>query len=144
MTLSLAMQADDAALIEKHQLESLRMVGEADAFAKKLLAADPDAADAYLTLGTANYVIGSLPALKRFFLHVKASTATSAAASSSSPSQRRAAGTSGPLRRSSWRWPALREKRPAVARIQLMEPVAEFPRNLLFGAELATLDAFSR
>lgn len=28
-------------------------------------------ADAYLILGAANYIIGSLPALKRFFLHFK-------------------------------------------------------------------------
>ena len=52
MTLRLGMQADYTALIEKRQLESLSMIGEADTFARKLLAVDPDAADAYLTLGT--------------------------------------------------------------------------------------------
>ena len=71
MTISLGMQADYASLIEKHQLESLGMIRKADAFAKRLLAVDPDAADAWLTLGAANYIIGSLPALKRFFLHFK-------------------------------------------------------------------------
>ena len=64
MTLSLGMQADYASLIEKHQMESLGMIREADKFAKKLLALNPDAADAYLTLGAANYIIGSLPALE--------------------------------------------------------------------------------
>ncbi len=68
LTLSVGMQADYASLIEKHQLESLRMIREADRYAKKLLAVAPDAADAYLTLGAANYIIGSLPAPKRFFL----------------------------------------------------------------------------
>ena len=38
MTLSLDMQADYASLIEKHQVESLGMIPEADKFAKKLLA----------------------------------------------------------------------------------------------------------
>ena len=38
---------------------------------KGLLAANPDAADAYLTLGAANYIIGGLPAFKRCFLHFK-------------------------------------------------------------------------
>ena len=71
MTLSLGMEADYASLIEKHQLESIQKIREADKFAKKLLAVNPDAADAYLTLGVANYIIGSLPALKRFFLHFK-------------------------------------------------------------------------
>jgi hypothetical protein len=71
MTLSVGMQADYASLIEKHQLESLRMIREADQFAKRLLTVAPDAADAYFTLGAANYIIGSLPTLKRFFLHLK-------------------------------------------------------------------------
>jgi hypothetical protein len=32
---------------------------------------------------------------------------------------------------------ALREKKPEVARMQLKEPVAEFPQNPLFANELA-------
>lgn len=68
MTLSLGMQADYASLIEKHQLESLRMIRDADKFAKRLLLVNPNAADAYVILGAANYIIGSLPAFKRFFL----------------------------------------------------------------------------
>jgi hypothetical protein len=71
MTLSFGMQADYAALIEKQQIESLAMIREADKFAKRLLAIDPDAADAYLTLGAANYIIGSLPWFKRAFLRVE-------------------------------------------------------------------------
>ena len=37
MTLSLGMRADYASLIDKHQVESLRMIREADKFAQKLL-----------------------------------------------------------------------------------------------------------
>ena len=33
-----------------------------------MLKVAPDAADAYLDLGTANYIIGSLPGTKKFFL----------------------------------------------------------------------------
>jgi len=44
------------------------MIREGDAYAKKLLAVFPEGADAYLTLGPANFIIGSLPAHKRFFL----------------------------------------------------------------------------
>ena len=68
MTLSLGMQADYASLIDKHQLDSLKMIRQADTYAKKLLVIAPDAADAYLGLGTANYIIGSLPGIKKFFL----------------------------------------------------------------------------
>ena len=68
MTLSVGMQADYASLIDKQQLDSLKKIREADKYAKKLLAIAPDAADAYLGLGTANYIIGSLPGIKKFFL----------------------------------------------------------------------------
>jgi hypothetical protein len=68
MTLSVGMQADYASLIDKHQVESLKMIREADKYAKKLLVVAPDAADAYLTLGAANYIIGSLPGLQKLFL----------------------------------------------------------------------------
>ena len=64
MTLSVGMQADYASLIDKQQLDSLKMIGVADTYAKKLLVVNPDAADAYLGLGTANYIIGSLPGLE--------------------------------------------------------------------------------
>ena len=67
MTLSLGMQANYASLIDKHQLDSLKKVREADVYAKKLLAVAPDAADAYLGLGMANYFIGSLPGAKEVF-----------------------------------------------------------------------------
>jgi tetratricopeptide (TPR) repeat protein len=70
MTLSLGMQANYASLIDKHQLDSLKKVRDADVYAKKLLAVAPDAADAYLGVGMANYFIGSLPGTKKFFLSI--------------------------------------------------------------------------
>jgi hypothetical protein len=56
MTLSSGMQADYASLIDKYQVESLKMIKDADRYADKLLAVAPDAADVYLTSGTANYM----------------------------------------------------------------------------------------
>ena len=44
------------------------MIRDADDYAKKLLVVASDAADAYLTLGAANYIIGSLPGDKKLFL----------------------------------------------------------------------------
>ncbi len=62
------LQADYTALIEKHHLESLKFTRKAETFARELLAQKPDSADAYLALGISNYIIGSLPAYKRFVL----------------------------------------------------------------------------
>jgi len=144
MTLSLGMQADYAGLIEKHQLESLGMIRDADTYAKRLLAVDPDAADAYLTLGAANYIIGSLPALKRLFLHFKGI----AGDRSEGIQQLEIAATRGrylrPFAKILLALAALREKKTALARIQLAELVAEFPENNLFVTELAKIDTLAK
>ncbi len=140
MTLSLGMQADYASLIEKHQVESLAMVREADKFATKLLTADPDASDAYLTLGAANYIIGSLSVFKRFFLRLRGISGDKTVG----VLQLEIAATRGhylrPFAKILLAMVALRENRTALARIQLKELVAEFPENPLFLRELAKLD----
>lgn len=141
MTLSFGMQADYAALIEKEQIESLAMIREADKFAKRLLAINPDAADAYLTLGAANYIIGSLPWFKRAFLRFKGIKGNKRRGIE----QLEIAAARGrylrPFAKIILAMAALREKRFALARTQLLELVAEFPQNPLFVSELAKLDA---
>lgn len=143
LTLSLGMQADYASLIDKKQIDSLRMIREADKCAKKLLAVVPEGADAYLTLGTANYVIGSLPAGKRFFLRFAGIRGDNLLGIK----QIGIAAASGrylrPFAKILLALAALREKKPDVARIQLTELVAEFPQNSLFASELAKLNASS-
>ena len=140
MTLSLGMEADYASLIDKHQLDSLKMIREADKYAKKLLVAAPDAADAYLGLGAANYIIGSLPGIKKFFLGFagihgdkKVGIQQLAIAADHGHYLR-------PFAKILLALAALREKKPELARIQLKELVAEFPENTLFASELAKLD----
>ena len=105
MTLSLGMEADYAALIDKHQKESLKMIRDADKYAKKLLAAAPEGTDAYLTLGTANYIIGVSLESRSFFLASPESTATGTWASGSSKWPPRPVTICARLRRLCWRWP---------------------------------------
>jgi hypothetical protein len=141
MTLSLGMQADYASLIDKHQKDSLKMIGEADKYAKRLLAIAPEGTDAYLTLGTANYIIGSLSGFKRFFLGIAGIHGDKKIGIM----QLELAAGSGhylrPFAKIMLALAALREKKPEVARIQLKELVAEFPENPLFVSELAKLGA---
>jgi tetratricopeptide (TPR) repeat protein len=68
MTVANGMQADFDALIAKQRIASLSLLRETKKSATKLLSVDPNADDAYLALGAANYIIGCLPAYKRFFL----------------------------------------------------------------------------
>ena len=70
LTMTDGMESDYDALIEKKQLAGLSMMRRAEGEANTLLAIDPTAQDAYLALGASNYVIGSLPGYKRFFLKV--------------------------------------------------------------------------
>jgi hypothetical protein len=144
MTLSLGMQADYASLIDKRQMESLKMIGDADKYAKRLLAVAPEAADAYLTLGTANYIIGSLPALKKFFLSLSGIHGDKKVGIQ----QLEIAAAQGhylrPFAKIMLALAALREKKPQVARAQLSDLVAEFPENALFTSELAKLTLQSR
>lgn len=139
MTLSLGMQADYASLIDRQQLESLAMIRKADEYAKRLLAANPDASDAYLTLGTANYIIGSLSPFKRLFLHFKGINGDKRLGLE----QLEIAASRGhylrPFAKILLGLAALREKKYTVARIQLTELVDEFPANFLFAGELAKL-----
>jgi hypothetical protein len=140
MTLSVGMQADYASLIDKHQVESLKMIGDADSYAKKLLVVAPDGADAYLTLGAANYIIGSLPVYKKLFLAFAGIHGDKKVGIQ----QLEIAAEHGhylrPFAKILLALAALREKKTEVARTQLAELVAEFPENPLFASELAKLN----
>ncbi len=141
MTLSVGMQADYASLIDKHQVASLKMLRDADRYAKKLLVVAPDAADAYLTLGAANYIIGSLPGYKKFFLGLVGIHGNKRLGLR----QLEIAADRGyylrPFAKILLALAALREKKTEVARTQLEQLVSEFPENPLFASELAKLHA---
>ena len=120
------MQADYAGLIDKQQLKSLTLTCKADKYAKKLLVIAPNAADAYLGLGMANYIIGSLPKHKKTF----SASLESAATRNRGIQQLDIAAEHGhylrPFAKILLALVALREKKPEVARTQLSELVAEF------------------
>jgi hypothetical protein len=139
LTISTGMQADYAGLIEKRQFESLRLVREAEGYAKNLLAIAPDSADAYLALGAANYIISCLPGYKRFFLFFGGIHGDKAGGMK----QLDMCATHGhylrPFAKILLALAALREKQVDLARTQLRELNAEFPQNPLFQRELAKL-----
>jgi hypothetical protein len=140
MTLSVGMQADYASLIDKHQVESLKMIGDADSYAKKLLVVAPDAADAYLTLGAANYIIGSLPAYKKLFLAFAGIRGDKKVGIQQLEIAAERGHYLRPFAKILLALAALREKKTEVARTQLEDLVAEFPENPLFASELAKLN----
>lgn len=68
LTLAAGMESNARLVLKKQHLESLKRLKEANEYAKQLLAEQPDADDAYVALGSANYIIGSLSGGARFML----------------------------------------------------------------------------
>jgi hypothetical protein len=143
MTISNGMQADYSAIIEKHQLDGLRSTRTAEDYAQRLLAVEPAAADAYLALGAANYIIGSLPAHTRFFLWF-------GGIHGDKPKGMKQLGEAAergrflrPFAKLMLALAELREKQPGPAREQFQQLAAEFPQNDLFRRELAKINSRS-
>ena len=139
MSMSLGMEADYTSLIDKRQLDSLKKIREADTYSKRLLNVAPDAADAYLGLGIANYIIGSLPGPKKFFLGFAGIHGDKKKGMEQLEIASKRGHYLRPFAKTLLALTALREKKPEVARTEFTELVAEFPGNPLFARELAKL-----
>jgi hypothetical protein len=68
LTLAAGMESDAESILQKKHLAGLKCMKGANKYAECLLANYPDASDAYIALGIANYVIGSQNAGARFAL----------------------------------------------------------------------------
>jgi len=68
LTLAAGMESDANSMLLKKHYDALKHLKEANVNAELLLKQRPDAYDAYVALGSANYIIGSLPASARFVL----------------------------------------------------------------------------
>jgi hypothetical protein len=139
LTITSGMRADYASLIDRRQVESLRLVRESERYGKELLAVKPDAADAYVALGAANYIIGSLPIHKRFMLFLGGISGDRQLGMA----QLAIAGTRGnylrPFAKILLALVEVREGQAELARAQFKELAVEFPGSPLFARELALL-----
>jgi hypothetical protein len=68
LTLAAGMESDADMILRKERLEALKLLKLANEYAKQLLQQRPEAYDAYVALGSANYIIGSLSGGMRFLL----------------------------------------------------------------------------
>jgi len=139
LTLATGMQADFAGILEKHSLESLSLTKEASGYAKRLLTLQPDSADAWLALGAANYIIGSLPAYKRFFLWFGQIRGNKRLGMEQLQITAEKGHYLKPFAKIFLALAAMRENQEAVAIKQMSDLAARYPDNPLFAAELARL-----
>jgi hypothetical protein len=139
LTLVIGMEADYSGILEKRHLDSIRLIKQAEGYAKELLAVQPDAEDAWLALGAADYIIGSLPAHKRFFLRFGGIHGDKKVGLD----ELRRAAEKGhylkPYAKMLLGLAALREMQEEVARKEFADLAIEFPANPLFALELARL-----
>jgi hypothetical protein len=144
LTISTGMLADYSSLIERKQIETLRLTREGDAVAKNLLAVSPGALDAYVALGAANYIMGCLPAYKRFFIRFGGFHGDRALGMH----QLSIAAADGhylrPFAKLTLGLAAMREKQWDLARTEFQQLTAEFPANPKFALELAKLEGTPR
>lgn len=68
LTLVAGMESDADMILKKQHLEALKRLKEGNEHAKILLREQPDALDAYVAIGTANYIVGSLTMGTRMML----------------------------------------------------------------------------
>jgi hypothetical protein len=137
LTLAAGMESDADAILEKKQLDGLKRMKEANEYAKQLLAQHPDAADAYVAPGIANYIIGSLNPGYRLALwfggiHGDKKLGMEQVAKTAENGRYLR-----PFAKIMLALAARREKQNALAQNLLRELSEEFPSNDTFAAEYA-------
>ena len=141
MTLASGLRADYAALIEKHNLASLRFTKQATAWSKRLLAVDPDYYDAHLATGVSQYIIGSMAAPVRWLVRLGGVSGDKQAGISELQLTARRGHYLAPFARILLAIAYVRENDKARAREILTSLRNDFPENPLFAREIGKLDS---
>jgi hypothetical protein len=131
------MESDAYAILEKKQLDALKRLKEANENAKTLLAVEPDANDAYVALGVANYIIGSLnPGYRMglWFMGIHGDKKLGMEQLGKTSDNGRYLQ---PFAKILLALSARREKQNALAQRLLLELTQEFPSNATFATEYA-------
>ena len=137
ITLCAGMQSDaDSMLLKKH-MDALKHMKEANAHAQMLLASHPEAFDAYVALGIANYVIGSLSSSARFMLWFGGIHGDRTLGMSQVQKTADQGHYLMPFAKILLALSARREKKDELARKNLRELTEQFPGNSVYDAEYA-------
>ena len=132
---------DYTALVEKKQISSLSQVKRSTAYAQRLLNVNPQYYDAYLTTGSTEYLIGSLPFFVRWFVKVDNISGDKDAGIKAVQLVATKGHYLRPFAKILLAVANLREKRPRESERLLSELAREFPENPLFKKELERVSA---
>jgi hypothetical protein len=137
MTLVAGMESNANSMLLKKHIDALKFLKEANANATTLLAQRPDAYDAFVALGSANYIIGSLSGSARFFLWFGGIHGDKVLGMEQVTKTAENGHYLKPFAKILLSLSARREKQDAIAQKYLKELSEEFPNNPLYSAEYA-------
>jgi hypothetical protein len=137
LTLASGMESNADMMLKKQHIESLKRLKEGNEYAKQLLAQQPDANDAYVALGAANYIIGSLSGGARFMLRFGGIHGDKKLGMEQLGKTIDGGRYLQPFAKILLALAARREKQDAVAQKLLRELSEEYPESSLFAAEYA-------
>ncbi|MCL4793387.1 MAG: hypothetical protein KJZ84_02430 [Bryobacteraceae bacterium] len=136
MALSLGIQTDYLALVEKRQLGSLSYAKQSQSWAARALRLNPGLHDAYLTPGISEYLMGSLPFFVRWFVRMEDVDGDKQKAIRNLNRVAADGRYLGPFARILLALIYLREKEPAASHAQLARLARDYPENPLIRKEL--------
>jgi hypothetical protein len=137
--MALGLRADYDALIERHYLDSLKVMKTSRATAEQLLAIEPGYYDAYLAVGVENYLLSLKPAPVRWFLQMNGAETDRDRGIQNLRLTAEKGHYLSPYARLLLAVAALRNKDRGQARDILGKLATEFPHNQLYSEELGRL-----
>jgi tetratricopeptide (TPR) repeat protein len=137
LTMAAGMESNSLVVLLKKHLDGLKRMKEANDYAKQLLAQRPDALDAYVGPGSANYIIGCLSGTARFFLWFGGIHGDKRLGMEQVTKTAEGGRYLKPFAKILLALAALREKQYELAKTNLRELTEEYPDSPAFAAEYA-------
>jgi len=137
LTLAAGMEADEESILLKRHLDGVKRMKKANGYAKELLAEHPDATDAYIAPGIANYIIGSQSGGTRFALWFGGIHGDKQLGMEQVAKTAETGRYLRPFAKIILALAARREKQDALAQKLFRELSEQYPGNALFAAEYA-------
>jgi hypothetical protein len=139
MCMAAGVETDYTAFVEGRRWRGLKMARQANGYAQKLLAKKPPFYDAHHTVGTIEYVVGSLPFFLRWFIRFDKVDGDKQAGVAKLHEVAEKGRYFRPYAKIILAVIHLREKKPEQAARLLEELARDFPENPLIRQELAKL-----
>jgi hypothetical protein len=137
LTMVAGMESNSLVVLLKKHVDGLKRMKEANDYAKQILALRPDALDAYVAPGSANYIIGCLSGTARFFLWFGGIHGDKKLGMEQVGKTAEGGRYLRPFAKILLALAAIREKQPELAKRTLRELTEEFPESPAFAAEYA-------